>query len=213
MPLLNQIDGITFSIITNLNRPNVTTAVLKNLINLINRAKSNEKFKNVGFEIICGGKVASLIKPFLNVDFLSFVDDEESANVGLLGKMRNNNGKVAKFNTLAFGDDDVFFPPYFINRLWEYSTTVNWKFAGCSFCLLKKELFEQIKWDETLPFYASRNGFKVNEDVDFSQKVYQSGNVISFDKYNTVYHYANYVRGKHCLDFDYILNDIKVNLG
>lgn len=53
------------------------------------------------------------------------------------------------------------------------------------YVVIKKAVFLNIKFNEKITYYS--NGL-VNEDVDFSRRLYQSGYHIEFDQNNTVYH-------------------------
>jgi len=71
--------------------------------------------------------------------------------------------------------------------------------SGC-FGIFKKQLLEEISWNNSLPYYADRKGFLYNEDVEFSIRLYNSGVDLHFDKNNTVWHY----------DLNYISNNLVV---
>ena len=58
--------------------------------------------------------------------------------------------------------------------------------TGC-FWIIRKEIFEENKWDDSIEYYAERNG-KVNEDVEYSIRLQQKGFSLSFDKNNLVWH-------------------------
>lgn len=58
--------------------------------------------------------------------------------------------------------------------------------CGC-FWIVTAKFYWTCKWDETIPFYAEGIG-GVNEDIEYSRRVYASGNTIKFDTNNMVWH-------------------------
>ncbi len=59
--------------------------------------------------------------------------------------------------------------------------------CGC-FWILRKSTFDNQKWDPEIPYYAERFG-QVNEDVEYSKRLFENGYTISFDKGNHVWHW------------------------
>ena len=55
---------------------------------------------------------------------------------------------------------------------------------------MRSSVYENLKWDSSIPIYASANG-SINEDLDMSTRAHQAGYEISFDKENTVWHNDN----------------------
>ena len=53
------------------------------------------------------------------------------------------------------------------------------------YLVIKKNVFLKLKFDENITYYS--NGL-VNEDVDFSRRLYENGYHIEFDEFNSVYH-------------------------
>lgn len=59
--------------------------------------------------------------------------------------------------------------------------------TGC-FWIIRREVFDNNKWDSSIEYYAEKNG-KMNEDVEYSQRLKKEGYKLSFDKQNTVWHW------------------------
>lgn len=98
-------------------------------------------------------------------------------------------------------------------RFWDRCTVVphvlvNYDFPSYSkklyqtggFWIMRKSVYENLKWDSSIPIYASANG-SINEDLDMSIRAHQAGYQISFDKENTVWHnddnYTQYDAGNY----------------
>jgi glycosyltransferase involved in cell wall biosynthesis len=58
--------------------------------------------------------------------------------------------------------------------------------TGC-FWILRADVFKKHKWDASIEYYAENNG-KINEDVEYSQRLIKEGYKLSFDEDNTVWH-------------------------
>lgn len=59
--------------------------------------------------------------------------------------------------------------------------------TGC-FWIVRAEVFSKHKWDSSIEYYAQRNG-KVNEDVEYSDRLKKAGYKLKFDEKNTVWHW------------------------
>lgn len=59
--------------------------------------------------------------------------------------------------------------------------------TGC-FWIVKKELFDQHKWDENIKYYASHNG-GINEDVEYSRRLSSNGYKFKFNVNGLVWHW------------------------
>jgi hypothetical protein len=59
--------------------------------------------------------------------------------------------------------------------------------TGC-FWIIRRSVFENNQWDSTIEYYAEKNG-KINEDVEYSNRLKNLGFRLSFDKNNTVWHW------------------------
>ena len=64
--------------------------------------------------------------------------------------------------------------------------------TGC-FWVIKAEVFKQHKWNESIVYYAEKNG-GVNEDVEYSQRLVKAGYKLMFDPANTVWHWDDTYR-------------------
>jgi GT2 family glycosyltransferase len=121
-----------------------------------------------------------------------------------------------------YWDRCTYFPYHVMTDYDFYSKDVTFYQGGC-FSVCKRSLFDKIKWDENLPYYASIKGFKYNEDIEFSIRLKHQNIDIFFDKNNTVWHYDfsyasnNITCNKHyqekyieykCLDFIKLLNNL-----
>ena len=56
------------------------------------------------------------------------------------------------------------------------------------FSVHRKEVFENLEWDGTIPAFAEKHG-KINEDIDYSLRLHESSYLLKFDKENTVWHW------------------------
>jgi len=56
------------------------------------------------------------------------------------------------------------------------------------FWIMRKKIYDEIKWDSTLPINADQKMGRPNEDIDLSRRVVEAGHPLSFDKDNTVWH-------------------------
>lgn len=103
-------------------------------------------------------------------------------------------------NGTRYWDRCTYFPHHIMVDYDFYSSDVTFYQGGC-FSICKRTLFDKVKWDDDLPYYASKKGFKYNEDVDFSLKLKEQNIDIAFDKNNLVWHN----------DFSYASNNITCN--
>jgi GT2 family glycosyltransferase len=67
------------------------------------------------------------------------------------------------------------------NQLLEYGTTSPHVSLTGGLTIMKREVFDRVKWDETLVFYQA-------EDVDFSERLKEAGIDITFNPNMTVTH-------------------------
>ncbi len=61
--------------------------------------------------------------------------------------------------------------------------------CGC-FWIMRRNIFQVEKWDESIPFYAEKSG-GINEDIEYSRRLISKGHALSFDKENHVWHWDN----------------------
>jgi hypothetical protein len=59
-----------------------------------------------------------------------------------------------------------------------------------TYLVIQRDVFMKIKFNENILYYSGSKDskLKVNEDVDFSRRLYQAGYCIDFDETNIVYH-------------------------
>lgn len=57
-----------------------------------------------------------------------------------------------------------------------------------AYWIIKKYIWDKEKWNEDIPFYATKKGYPANEDVEYSLRLHDAGYKFSFDKNNIVYH-------------------------
>jgi GT2 family glycosyltransferase len=67
------------------------------------------------------------------------------------------------------------------NQLLEYGTTSPHISLTGGLTIMKRDVFNRVKWEETLVFYQA-------EDVDFSERLKEAGVQITFNKRSTVTH-------------------------
>jgi glycosyltransferase involved in cell wall biosynthesis len=59
------------------------------------------------------------------------------------------------------------------------------------FWVIRKAVFEDHEWDGSLLIYADKNQNKMNEDIDYSRRLYEAGYQIKFDSDNVIWHWDN----------------------
>lgn len=60
-----------------------------------------------------------------------------------------------------------------------------------TYLIIKRDVFMKLKFDETILYYGGVSidgNIPVNEDVDFSRRLYNAGYCIDFDPNNTIHH-------------------------
>ena len=91
-------------------------------------------------------------------------------------------------------------------------------YQSSCFFLVRKGVFDRVKWDETKLVYADREG-QIPEDVQYSFDLIRSGYSLSFDKENLVWHNdnsytvwnkGNEYRGHICLKKEIITEEFDV---
>lgn len=83
---------------------------------------------------------------------------------------------------------------------YEVEENNNSLYQSSAFFLVRKFVFEKVKWDETKLVYADREG-QIPEDVQYSFDLIKNNFVLSFNKSATVWHNDDsYVQiNKQCL--------------
>jgi hypothetical protein len=156
----------------------------------------------------------------LNIPSYEILVVKDVDKSGKLGKLRNSGCRQAKGDVLIVADDDLVFHDDFYSGLVEYGDDFDvlsckllnpdgtrywdWKvykdgknalipydetspdvsLTG-GLTIMKADVFKQVQWDE-------RRGFYQEEDVDFSNRLKQSGIRIAFNPHSTVTHDAPY---------------------
>jgi len=82
--------------------------------------------------------------------------------------------------------DRATFSPHTMVDYTHPETDKNLYQTGC-FWILRKEVYEKFKWDDSIEYYAEKQG-KLNEDVELSKRLIDAGYTLSFDEENTVWH-------------------------
>jgi len=85
--------------------------------------------------------------------------------------------------------DRATYYPQHVMVPYDYESDTDTFYQSGGFSICKRELLEQISWDDNIPYYGMFKGFKHNEDVDFAIRLKEAGIPIHFDKENTVWHY------------------------
>lgn len=136
-----------------------------------------------------------------NYDILTFLDDDVILHKNWFNNFKtydeNNNYSVYANKILLpdggrYWDRAVIYKTY--QSLVSYSHDKYDKnlYQTGTFMVIKKCVFNDIKFDENIKYYSGNKlecKPKINEDVDFSQRLYNKGYCIDFDVNNTVYHY------------------------
>ena len=93
-----------------------------------------------------------------------------------------------------YWDKAVLFDSYQTLVDYDHDATDRNLYQTGGLLIIKKDVFLKIKFNEDVLYYNSNSAgcdVKVNEDVDFSRRLYGSGYCINFDKNNIVYHLDN----------------------
>ena len=64
-------------------------------------------------------------------------------------------------------------------------------YQSSAFFMIRKEVFEKVKWDETKLVFADQTGDGVPEDVQFTLDLYKNDYLLSFNKNALVWHNDN----------------------
>lgn len=211
----NNIGGISFIIITNAKKYELTLSVL-------NRITENVQDK-IPYEIIMVGDISN----FQENKNIKFLGRPDLASTGQISIMRNLGAENSQYEILFFLDDDVMLEKDWYEKFNSFETNFDiyankmllpngdrcWDkavlFGGChtlvdyehdkydhnlyqtgTYLVIKRDVFFNIKYNEEIGYYGGKiNG--ENEDVDFSKRLYAAGYHIEFDKNNTVFHMDN----------------------
>lgn len=118
---------------------------------------------------------------------------------------KNNNWEILG-NKILLPDgkrywDRCIYLPIHVMVDYDFECEESTFYQGGCFSICKRTLFDKIRWDETIPYYAIFHGFKYNEDVEFSLRLKEANIKIHFDKHNHVWHN----------DFTYVSNNLVCN--
>lgn len=198
----------------------------KNNQKLINQIKSIQKQKIKNYEIIISG----ITDLKFNEDNTVYIKNEQKANSGSLGGLRNEACNIAKYENLVISDDDMLFSlDWYLNiqknkefdiltpkiklpdgtRFWDnacymspekghiilnHNETDDYLYmSGGQSWIMKKYVFDKIKWDEDILIYNMKNIDQYtkgmhNEDTDYSLKCRKNGFKIKYAPQVLVYH-------------------------
>lgn len=203
-------DGVSFCIPTNGKRVKET----KQLLNSIRKQEGKP------FEIILCGDVES----FKNEKDVFLVDRKEEANSRKVALLRNKAAEKAKYQVIAWCDDDILLEKDWMQKTTEYTKNNGWNvlankvlnpdatrywdrttlnphllvgydepegnphlYQSSAFFLVRKEVFNKVKWDEEKLVYADREG-GIPEDVQYSFDLKKEKFVFHFNKSSLVWH-------------------------
>lgn len=207
---VEKIDGISFCIPTNGKRSDKTELTIKSI-------KSQT---SIPIEIILCGDIDN----FKHINGITLIDKKQEAHSRKVALLRNKAAEKAKYNTIAFCDDDVILDKNWLTNTISFSDNHSWQVLGnkvlnpdgtrywdrallnphimvgydhpeedtrlyqsSAFFLIKKKIFNSIKWDESKLVYADREG-QIPEDVQFSLDLIKNNVILSFNKESLVWH-------------------------
>jgi len=198
----------------------------KNNQKLINQIKSIQKQKIKNYEIIISGSTDLKFEQ----ENIIYIKNEEKANSGSLGGLRNEACNIAKYENLVISDDDMLFSlDWYLNvqknkefdiltpkiklpdgtRFWDnacymspekghiilnHNETDDYLYmSGGQSWIMKKYVFDKVKWDEDILIYNMKNLDQYtkgmhNEDTDYSLKCRKNGFKIKYVPQVLVYH-------------------------
>ena len=205
-------DGISFVIITNGKKFDTTTRAINSIIDTINNKLAyeiilvgdTEKYKSLSKAILLDyknlantGNLSAMRNRGAEIakyDTIVITDDDilfDKYWYSNLAKFSLNNDwdvyscKLLSPDGSRCWDRAVVFGEY--QSLVEYSHNKYDKnlYQTGGYLVIKKNIFLKLKFDESITYYS--NGL-INEDVDFSKRLYQNNYHIEFDEFNSVYH-------------------------
>lgn len=205
-----EIDGISFCIPTNGKRIDKTKILLKSI--RLQKGKPCEI-------ILCGD-----IDSFKEEKDLILVDQKDAAHNRKVALLRNKAAEKAKYNVIAWCDDDIILEPDWLEKTIEFSKTNGWNILGnkvyspdgtrywdrsflnphvlaeysepagntnlyqsSAFFLIRKEVWKNVKWDETKLVYADREG-GIPEDIQYSFDLIKKQYPLHFNESALVWH-------------------------
>lgn len=203
-------NGVSFCIPTNGKRPDKTELTIKSI-----KAQTGKPVEI----IVCGD-----IDNFKHIEGITLIDRKQEAHSRKVALLRNKAAEVAKYNVIAWCDDDVVVTPDWLENTILHSKTKGWNVLGnkvfnpdgtrywdratiqphrlvdydhpdfdkslyqsSAFFLVRKEVFNKVKWNEERLVYADKQG-EVPEDVQYSSDLIQNNFCISFNDLSLVWH-------------------------
>jgi len=204
-------DGVSFCIPTNGKRPEKTELTIKSI-----KAQTGKPV-----EIILCGDVDS----FKHIEGVTLVDRKEEAHSRKVALLRNKAAEVAKYNVIAWCDDDIVLDNSWLQNTIHYSKNNGWNVLGnkvlspdgtrywdratlnphnlvsyshpnydkalyqsSAFFLVKKQVWNNVKWDEKKLVYGDREG-NIPEDVQYSIDLKNNSYTFEFNQDSLVWHF------------------------
>ena len=150
------VNGISFCISTNGAKPEKTILEINSIHNTMSDI-------GVPYEVVVAGNTT----PFKGLN-ITTVHTPEDAEKGLLAKLRNNAGEVAKHDVLVFVDDDFLFPKNWATRFLEFSRNNDWDVLANKILLPDGSRF----WDRST---KSPHQLVDYDYPSYSSNLYQTG--------------------------------------
>lgn len=206
------ITGVSFCIATNAKRPNVTLLIIKSIKNQlwgnipyeIIVSGDIEKFSNIEDLVLVNkytaahsGMLAKLKNAAANkasYNEIVFLDDDELLSLDWL----ESTIEYSKSNEWDVLSNRVLNPDG--TRHWDRATLSPHRmvdydhpekdpslYQSGGFLLIRKHVFENVRWDETKLFYGGKEKL-TSEDVQYSNDLTAAGYTLKFNKSATVWH-------------------------
>lgn len=203
-------DGVSFCIPTNGKRPEKTELTIKSI-----KAQTGKPVEI----IVCGD-----VDNFKHIEGITLVDRKEEAHSRKVALLRNKAAEVAKYNAIAWCDDDVVLDKEWMKNTISYSLQNGWEVLGnkvynldgtrywdratlqphrlvdythpsydkalyqsSAFFMVRKDIFNTIKWNEDRLVYADREG-QIPEDVQYSFDLINNKYKLDFNESSLVWH-------------------------
>jgi hypothetical protein len=203
-------DGVSFCIPTNGKRPEKTELTIKSI-----KAQTGKPVEI----IVCGD-----VDNFKHIEGITLVDRKEEAHSRKVALLRNKAAEVAKYNAIAWCDDDVVLDKEWMKNTISYSLQNGWEVLGnkvynldgtrywdratlqphrlvdythpsydkalyqsSAFFMVRKDVFNTIKWNEDRLVYADREG-QIPEDVQYSFDLINNKYKLDFNESSLVWH-------------------------
>ena len=206
-------DGVSFCIPTNGKRPEKTELTIKSI-----KAQTGKPVEI----ILCGD-----VDNFKHIEGVTLIDRKEEAHSRKVALLRNKAAEVAKYNVIAWCDDDIILDKEWMKNTIKYSMNNGWNivtnkvlspdgtrywdratltphtlvsydhpnydkalYQSSAFFLSKKQVWNNVKWDESKLVYGDREG-QVPEDVQYSIDLKNNSYTFDFNSSSLVWHNDN----------------------